>query len=165
MSNCTFCFVCLGLQRMKWLVGKNSLWNGMWCSTEVCQSQWLFCQVVLAAARLPARQPACLLHLHRRLLHSLFHVHLITSIFLWLSFLWIRSHWEFAALNYAVVIKLAWASTLWCLKLIRTNEADTLPEALASSALLRFSGVALQKKGPGCSSPVWEESFLWDSII
>lgn len=92
---------------------------------------------------LPACPPTCLLHLLQRLhrLHrSLFHVHLITSSFLWLSFLWIRSHWEFAALNYGNVIREAWAPTLWC------SSRWSVPMRLVpyQRRLLRFTGVALQ---------------------
>lgn len=114
MLNCTFCFVCGSLKRIKWLGEKNSLWNGMWCSTEVFQSQRLCCRTLLTPGY-PPPLPFCQsLPYFFPALHSLLRVHLITSIFLWLSFLWIKSCWEFAALNYSIVINEAWAPTLLC---------------------------------------------------
>lgn len=39
--NHAFCFIYGSLKRFKWLGEKNSVWNGMWCCTEVFHSHRL----------------------------------------------------------------------------------------------------------------------------
>lgn len=119
MLNCAVCFICGSLKRIKWL----EVW---WDEFSVKWDVMLHRGFPVPQAVLLDFTDSCLPPNHLLSAFSLsfacslslpppgenLRVHLITSIFRWLSFLWIKPCWEFAVLNYTIVINEVWAPTL-----------------------------------------------------